>query len=629
MLVLQCFYAILRNGYNFTKRMKRFVWIAILLISVLTTCTPEDREAWRKQVMQGSGPDAATVAVRARALPALAGIPAEGVDTWVAVNIDTLQDSARKLSGQRSPLPSSDQITSAAIAISGDTLQTLAALPQIQSMLEMGVCEGLLPMADMVPPAMQRRLQNTMKTRGNKALADTLKDIRNIPLPTLYASLSIRPGLEETARREAAKLMGDMMKEAGKKAAPFQADGWQGAKLNVGALAGKKGQTDSSPKYYYVAYRLQGSNLLVAGADEPGKLRYPATACDSVLGTAETNILDAAAKGSALFLAHADPATVEACRKLMLNSLNSSGRTLKELFPAGSANQTSESLATIATELSKIPECEHPLEFFVWQDGDLHLQADWDAGGASFETSELSVTPRNTDMLYACGTAFKPNRKVNMRNIVTATTTCAVGVSTLATGSGDYVTTLLPTLLENLMPHAESLLDGLGSGWALRIDNASTTEPARRNAPFVALSLDIADRRKLTQSWEQITKVINSIPGVSLDSVLKLQHTRKGDTTIYTAPDYNEKRQALFPALAMQDERMVLTSDSRRLSNSFDVPQKETGGIFVYINPAPRQTGSSPVPASVYKTISAGKLSITIDDGKMSTRLDLTTPCLK
>lgn len=615
-------------------------------------------EITKPTAAEGSTTDATgvNVAQMAQTYPALAYVPAKA-DTYVTFNVGKILQIIEK-SKTRVCAPTQDALKaldSVAVATSSENAKCLNDLqPLIAKAIKLGFSMEIMKgLSVAFSPEMMQIATTALGTKNEEEIlmetANTLAGYLT-ELKPLYTVAKLSPGQEAVLQQ-----IRELDKQQQVTSIPgldsWFENGWSGVCVDL-SKAPQDMLAEVPPTVleklknskFYLVYRVEGDTIISALATNPADLEYAATPETSVLATASAATLNVAAGQNALLAANIGTNILNAVNNLSKTTITTPAAVLTDFFNAvaqqqpnmaGEMQKAVTGINNVATELLKLsPEQKHPLTLVLWHDGDLHMQADCDACGMEFTQAPVNTQAPENAILHAYGTNISNLPALNLDAIITGAFTVGKGIAYTMESRPrqellnnimgvEFIYRMLPGFAKPLI----SMHESLGNGWS-----CSVTKAPESATGHVVADFNLADRAALEQGWKETTQValnIASFVDKSAVDAIKQQleaftTTTDGKATVYTWAQGSQML-GITPGCAVTDTKLVIGSDAATNAKRANTASSTNfSGIGIHVN-----LNHVPDCEKILPFMEGGVIRITTQGGKMSTRLDLTTPILK
>ncbi len=347
---------------------------------------------------------------------------------------------------------------------------------------------------------------------------------------------------------------------------------------------------------------------------------------------------------------------------------------------------------TICAEFAKLlPQHKHPLTIALWQDGDMHLQCETDACGYSFTTAQLNTAAPSNAIIHAYGSTLVQQNPTNWAQILNASVDIAGGIATTMPAYEAAVIRTAANYLQQIPAMAGicfspvlRMYQAIGNGWTFSMDAEGTHHTpiwydGKEQAtypqafPRFTASFLLTDRAAFEQGLNQTKDAVIALSGINhtkdgrdIAKLLDFTAETRDNTTVYTATHAKLQQETGQPfAYSISDSRVCLTTDATCITPMQTTNTSAVCGIsiqvklrpiveafrknlygeiehFSHLRTAKRNEWTEFCQQAIINArirvqkaekliyyLDNIKADITTENGKLRTRIDVSTPCLK
>lgn len=512
-------------------------------------------------------------------------------------------------------------IDSAALGISPTLIQDVKAWAPVLGMLS--EVESLGELAQLWSAVAETKAPETqaadLVTASQESAKAMLKDARLAPL---QLAVSFKG---ENAATTAAMLRGRLLTECRDAKIPgtvsVKADGtplpkgedladMSGICVDM-AVAGEDEellQAINNTKLYLLT-AVRGGSLIISLTSDPALVQIPEKAEDSLMATPKMDAFRPHIGKGLLLAGYESSEAIAAGQSVNLAGMQILTKWVTNTFSALAGEDPNNAAAFKAAAegaegiLRQLETAaagtEAPTTFTIRRDKDIHVEMEADAKGASFATARTllpdAAESANT-IFYAQGTKLTAPCPVDAQALCQDAQKVLNGficslrgdTRTEAEEAMEQLRSLTP-VLEQTCGALQSLDRGFG-------DVSSLLLTEGKELPVLSWQSSVKDRAALTQGWQQICDVINTVAEMSgeaqepiMTDTLPIEAAEENGTTYYTlSGDVLPPTEALAPTIALNDSLFVISSNAaaaRTLTENH--PSGCVRGIDFQLNLAP------------------------------------------
>lgn len=598
----------------------------------------------------------ANVTQAAKAYPALAHMPATA-DTYATINLSAALQLVAKTG---TPIPPEVQeackeIESLAVGTSSANARILSDLqPILAESIKLGFSmEVMKNLSVALSPEMMQLAITSLSAKSEEEIAMNAINSLTASLAQLKPVYTIaKLTSEQSTVLQQIKQVSQQQEVSGIPGLDaWSQDGWSGVCLDIANIP-QEALAEIPPPVieklegskFYLVYRVEGDSLITALATNPADLSYAETPAQSVLATDAAASLEVATAHQPLLAANIGTDVVNAINNLSKTTIKTPAAVLTDFFNAvaqerpnlaGEMQKATTGVQDIVTELLKLaPKQKKPLSLVLWHDGDLHLQIDCDACGIEFTPGTVNTQAPENALVHAYGSSVSNLPVPYLDKMVKGAFSVGKGLAATMESApqqelmndimgAELAYSMVPAFTFPLL----NMYDSLGNGWSCTV----TKTPEQPKGCVVA-EFNLADRTALEKAWTETTQIAQNIAafaGPQAVEALKQQleaftTATDGQATVYTwAP--GAEMLGITPGCAITDSKVVLGTDPAANAKAANTTYTTTySGICLTVD-----LKQVPKCEKLLPMVEGATFSITTQDGKLNTRLDLITPILK